>query len=420
MLALSRPISLRLWLAPLALVSWLIAGCSSSQNPVAPTPMPPLSSLKLAIKVDTLQAGVTKTYVATAKDTLGAVVGNPTFAWTSTNPAAFTVDTHGNVHGVSEGSGLLIASASGLADTASITVIVQRGWFVQSSGTSSDLNGVFFLPNGQTGWAVGAAGRIITTANAGNSWSTQTSNTGVALNGVWFTSASEGWAVGAGGTVVHTSDAGVTWAVVPANASEVLNDVWFATPDTGWVVGKGGLVLRTFDHGASWQRQTPTTFDLNSVSFSGTMDGWAVGSAGVILGTHDRGLSWYIVQPAITGQPLNAVWRRSASAGWAAGQAGVTPRNVANADSSAWELDNAGASYVLQGLCYATDLIGFAVGTNGGNAAALRTDDGGVSWQAETPATGFGMKDVYFINANSGWAVGKNGTVLHTSTGGLP
>jgi photosystem II stability/assembly factor-like uncharacterized protein len=418
--ALSRPHSLRAWLAPLALVASLIAGCSTSQNPVAPTPLPPLSSVKLAIKKDTLQAGITKTYVATAKDTLGAVVGNATFAWTSTNPAAFTVDTHGNVHGVSEGTGLLIASAGGLSDTASITVIVQRGWFVQSSGTSNDLNAVFFQPNGMNGWAVGAAGRIIMTSNAGTSWTTQVSNTGVALNGVWFTSATEGWAVGAGGTVVHTTDAGTTWSVVPANASEILNDVWFATPDTGWVVGKGGVVLRTFDRGASWQRQTPTAFDLNSVSFSGTQDGWAVGAAGVILGTHDRGLTWYIVQPAITGQPLNAVWRRSATAAWAAGQAGVTPRNVANADSSAWELDNAGASYTLTGVCYPTDMIGYAVGTNGGNVATLRTDDGGVSWQAQSANTGFGMKDVYFINSTTGWAVGKNGTVLHTSTGGLP
>jgi len=400
----------------------LIAGCSSnSVAPTPPPPPPPLSSLTVAPKTDTLNAGQNAMITATAVDTLGAVLGNVALNWTSSNSAVATVNSSGGVHASSEGTTWIKAAGGGKSDSATVSVLVKRGWYLQPSQTSNDLNAVFFMSDRRTGWAVGALGRIIKTTDAGADWNMQVSNTGFNLNAVWFTSTSEGWAVGSSGTVLHTADGGTTWGTVTSNASENLLDVWFATPDTGWVVGAAGVVLRTFDHGASWQRKTPTTFDLQSVSFSGTRDGWAVGSGGVILGTHDRGLTWFIVQPSITGLALRAVWRRSEPLAWAAGQAGVVPRTIVGVDSTNWELDNAGASNDLNGVCYPADMIGYAVGVNsGGSAMVLRTDDGGVSWQTQTPGTSFRLKDVFFVDPLNGWAVGRNGTILHTSTGGLP
>jgi photosystem II stability/assembly factor-like uncharacterized protein len=145
-----------------------------------------------------------------------------------------------------------------------------------------------------------------------------------------------------------------------------------------------------------------------------------VGDGGVILGTHDRGLSWYTVQPSITALSLRAVSRRSATLAWASGQNGVTARTVTLPDT-AWTLGNAGASYTLDGLYYPSDLIGYAVGYNsGGVGVVLRTDDGGMSWQDQNVGTQFRLKDVFFTDPQNGWAVGRNGVVMHTSTGGLP
>ncbi|MBI1799511.1 MAG: Ig-like domain-containing protein [Candidatus Eisenbacteria bacterium] len=417
--------------AALALLTWLAAGCANqpASVPTAPAPLPPLSKVTVSPATDTLVAGQSAVFTATALDTLGAVVGYATFVWTSTNPAAFAVDGHGNVQALAEGSGLVVASAGGFSDSATVAVIVQRGWYMQTSQTSNDLNGVFFLPDRTHGWAVGSAGRIVATTNAGASWSQQVSNSGFNLNAVWFTGPDSGWVVGAAGAVLRTVNGGMTWTQVTSNAGENLLDVWFATRDTGWVVGANGVVLRTFDRGATWQRKTPTSFDLQSVSFAGTRDGWAVGNGGVILGTHDRGISWYIVQPSITAQALNAVWRSATPApwavgdgtAWAAGQSGATPRAVATADSLMWELDNAGASNNLLGVCYPSDRIGYAVGYNsGGVGLVLRTDDGGVTWQTQSPNTQFRLKDVFFTDPLNGWAVGRNGTILHTSSGGLP
>jgi len=403
--------------AALALTAY---GCGGSNPTAPPVALPPLSSVVLTPPSDTLVVGESFRFTATAHDTLGAVVGNATFAWTSTNTTAFSVDGSGEVHARAEGAGLLIAAAGGKSDTSTVAVIVQRGWYSQVSNVSSDLNAVFFAADRLTGWAVGTGGRIVATTDAGQTWTTQVSNTSFNLNAVFFTSASEGWAAGNGGIILHTLDGGVTWGQVTSNASEVLNDLYFATRDTGWAVGANGVILRTFDRGQSWQRQTPSLYVLHSVAFSGTLDGWAVGDNGTILGTHDRGLSWYPVQPSITAQSLRAVWRRSSTLAWASGVAGVTGRTVTVPDTS-WTLGNAGSLYTLDGLHYPSDLTGFAVGYNsGGVGVVLRTDDGGQSWQAQSVNIQYRLKDVFFTDPLNGWAVGRNGTIIHTSTGGLP
>jgi photosystem II stability/assembly factor-like uncharacterized protein len=420
-----RPVKLLIRLAglaaPLAVILFQLAGCSSKRLPF--TPSPPLSSLIVSPGSDTVQVGQSAQFTFTALDTSGVVVG-VSVSWSTSDPGIFTVSTSGQVLGVGEGVGLLIARASGLADTAFVSVFPDTGWFVQASNANgADLFGVNFRPDGRRGWAVGEAGTIVRTVNAGATWVRQTSNTGFALNAVWFTSDVDGWAVGAGGTVLMTDDAGTTWTRLSntvVNTAENLKDVCFATPDTGWVVGTNGVILRTFDHGDSWQKLNPTASTLESVSFAGTRDGWAVGSSpsSVILGTHDRGLSWFVVQPNVTVQALRAVSRRSESVAFAVGQQGAAPRTVLTPDSTAWELRVAGAQFQLEGVYYPTDMIGYAVGANSGQGAALRTDDGGVTWETQTPRSSFQLNDVFFVDALRGWAVGDAGTIVHTARGG--
>ncbi|MEQ8169428.1 MAG: YCF48-related protein [Candidatus Eremiobacterota bacterium] len=40
------------------------------------------------------------------------------------------------------------------------------------------------------------------------------------------------------------------------------------------------------------------------------------------------------------------------------------------------------------------------------------------SWTAQTTGTTQGIMDIYFVDANTGWAVGDNNTILHTTNGG--
>src|SRR5439155_26024597 len=122
------------------------------------------------------------------------------------------VSGSGLVTAVGEGITTLVAAAGGKADSAVVAVFVQHGWYAQSSSTTNDLNGVFFLPDGRNGWAVGNAGTIVHTSTAGANWSVQASSSAFSLNGVWFTTAQTGYVVGQGGTVLITRNGGAAWS----------------------------------------------------------------------------------------------------------------------------------------------------------------------------------------------------------------
>lgn len=59
--------------------------------------------------------------------------------------------------------------------------------------------------------------------------------------------------------------------------------------------------------------------------------------------------------------------------------------------------------------------IGFAVGNNG---TILHTTNGGTNWTAQTSGTSQDLFGVTFSDANNGWAIGSFGTTLHTIDGG--
>jgi photosystem II stability/assembly factor-like uncharacterized protein len=408
----------------LALLFAAAAGCDKN-TPVTPIVVPPLDSIRVTPDTLTVRVGGSGLFTAIGYDTLGASVGGVPADWTTSDSTGsiVTIDSRGRARGVSEGTAWVFAEVQGLRDSAVVVVEpAQDGWYVQpSSANGADLHGVFFLSDARTGWAVGAGGKILHTTDGGAHWAPQTSNTSFALQAIWFTSALKGWAVGLGGTVLHTVNGGASWTRIDAGTAQALYDVCFSDGQTGSIAGSG-VILTTDDEGDTWSLDFPTAAALYSISFSGA-NGWAVGAAGTIVGTHDYGTSWFVVQPFVTSQTLNAVWRRSEEKAWAAGAVGSAPRTVpvpivpGGPDSTGWQLRNAGAQFQLQGIHFPTDALGFAVGQQS-VGLVLRTVDGGLTWQTQVSNSQFALDDVFFVDDQRGWAVGANGTIIHTGTGG--
>lgn len=408
---------------PAFLLALFLAGSGCGNNhPNAPIVIPPLDSLKIPADTLTLRLEQTVQFTVVGYDTNGVQVNGVPATWSTDDltQSVIALDPNGQARGVGEGTAMVFAEYAGLRDSAIVVVgPVRDGWYMQTSNaTNVDLNGVFFLSDARTGWAVGNTGKIVFTQDAGEHWSTQVSNTGNQLNGVWFTSAMKGWAFGKGGTVLHTTNGGTTWTRVTTISTLVeLTDGFFASDSTGWVVGDNGLIFKTTNQGGSWTTSfPPTSALLNDVYFSGP-DGWAVGDGGVIVGTHDSGAQWFVVQPAVTTNDLRAVVRRSESLADAVGALGVAPRTVAGLDSTTWELRNLGSANQLYGVHFPTDLTGFAVGFNA-TGLVLRTDDGGLTWRSQASNEQQQLNDVFFVGDQNGWAVGKSGTIIHTGTGG--
>jgi photosystem II stability/assembly factor-like uncharacterized protein len=394
----------------------MFTGCSCGTSTVAP-PLPPLSSLQITPPLDTLVVGSQRQFTAVAYDTNNVAVSGVAFAWASGDPGVVTVSNTGLATAVGEGVTKVYAGAGGKVDSATVAVFFQRGWYTQASNTTNDLWGVCFLGDGRSGWAVGDAGTIVHTTDAGASWSTQVSTTSFSLRGVWFTSAQVGYAAGYGGTVMQTQNGGVTWTRLTTGATANFNDVCFADSQHGWAVGANGIIARTTDAGQTWTKTFPTSNQLQSVSFSDTTNGWAVGQGGVIVGTRDGGQSWYVVQPAVTAQTLYSVWRRSDKEAWAGGAAGQNPVTVSTPDSLQWNLGNFGALNTIHGIIMGSSLVGYAVGTNG-QGLILKTVDGATSWGPQIANSAQDLNDVWFVDPLRGWAVGTGGRIVHTSKGG--
>lgn len=405
--------------AALLLAAAVLSSCDSTEiiRPASGA----LDSLAVVPDSATVTVGGVTQFTVVAFDSAGRVT-SVTPTWSTSDETVITVDPEGRVFGVAEGRAWVIATAGGLADSATVHVAAAtRGWFTQISGvTGTHLNGIHVVAPGRDGWIVGDAGRVLRTYDGGNTWTLQTAPSTVRLNSVWFTSVNEGWIVGDGGVLLRTTNGGLNWSrVLNAFASENLEDVWFSSRDSGWVVGGNGVILRTTNAGTSWERRVPVSENLASVAFHGARDGWAVGSQGTILGTHDGGESWFQVS-GVTSSNLRGVWRTSLVRANAVGFGGTTPRTVLGPDSVRWQAEEIGTPHVLESVMFPTETIGWAVGFGGGGGLVLRSDNGGSTWIGQPTSAAGSLNEVFFVNPTSGWAVGDNGTILRTVTGGQP
>jgi len=58
---------------------------------------------------------------------------------------------------------------------------------------------------------------------------------------------------------------------------------------------------------------------------------------------------------------------------------------------------------------------GWAAGSDG---TILKTEDGGTNWIEQTSGIGAWLRSIYFKDSNTGWAVGNKGTIIMTEDGG--
>jgi photosystem II stability/assembly factor-like uncharacterized protein len=254
-------------------------------------------------------------------------------------------------------------------------------------------------------------------------WSTANSGTTHNLNGGYLLDSGVGFVVGDAGTILKTTDAGMTWTPATSGTMNALYDVYFFDATQGIVVGEQGTILRTTDGGAGWQGVTSGVSDaLRSVSFNG-VNGISGGDSQDILFSTDAGASWQIGQSGFFGGGLLGAQMLSASLGFVAGQNSIfQPLVGASTDSGAtWAFQ---AFYFEKNEGGGSDLFFFDQNTGvvsgsvfDGRGAIARTTDAGVSWSTlffDQPIQGMD-----FPQATSGFAVGAGGRISHSTDGGI-
>ncbi len=93
---------------------------------------------------------------------------------------------------------------------------------------------------------------------------------------------------------------------------------------------------------------------------------------------------------------------------------GLAPVTVVSAQTP-WALIPSPTSEALTDVHFVNALEGWAVGWNG---TIIHSTDGGLSWQEQESGVGLNLWGVHFATPERGWAVGVFGVVVRTENGG--
>lgn len=340
--------------------------------------------------------------------------------------------------------------------------------WVRQAGSDAVFGDVLFTGNGKQGWATGPYGLLLQTTDGGASWQPRvltTQNSSIRPASYALVGRQTGsvralagtpdgrkvWAVGDAGTVFYTHDAGLHWVLAGNSTSADLHKVAFADDGLrGLAVGKG-VILSTTNGGQTWLalpffesgrsngdrviKLVPTDISGLALAADGSK-AWAVGSRGAVYLSPNGGNMWTQQRVLAHEAPGDLVDVAAASGGqraWAVGEHGtiastqdggglwvtqtMTPAPLplpAQGATAPASTDASAAAPFLRSV---------AVLGNGttiwaaGDDALLQSRNSGATWEAQPVPGGTARLVRFSPGSQRGWLVG-DGATLHTTTDG--
>jgi photosystem II stability/assembly factor-like uncharacterized protein len=259
-----------------------------------------------------------------------------------------------------------------------------------------------------------------------------------------------GWVVASdtAGYILHTPNCGINWTIQSVPDERRLVDVFFLTEQKGWIGGDQGFIFYTENGGANWSRQALGLAKeyVTRISFIDDSCGWAACSERIVARTIHGGLNYSWEQICLPNPPFNSetvnlsgISFVDRQKGWfcvgrypfyvetlpGQGDTWFTKGQGYIAKSSDggvnWQLLRRDTIYDFFDIKFQDSLNGFVVGGNDRTMSAvmIRTSNGGNTWQiVSIPAQTKFLRAMDVINNNYIWAVGHNGTIIHSRNGG--
>ncbi|MFA4904692.1 MAG: YCF48-related protein [Desulfobaccales bacterium] len=268
-------------------------------------------------------------------------------------------------------------------------------------------------------------GLILFNSLAFASWNTLTKDTpSVTLNADFFIDKNTGFAVGAAGTVLKTANAGGSFTFL-AQGAAAINDVIFPSATEGYLLAAGKLYKST-DTGATFADITPAALDGYNFlkgGYSGNNRVFAAypgtGTTSSLYSSTDGGATFSTASVAdfeIYGATLTSdstwAWGKTVSTG-----SYIIIKN----NTTVYPTGSITSASPIRKVFFLDKDNGYAVGDSG---LFLITTNGGGSWSDKTSVAvsaigaAKNLKSVYFVTSQIGWAVGDNGTIIYTKDGG--
>jgi photosystem II stability/assembly factor-like uncharacterized protein len=353
-------------------------------------------------------------------------------------------------------SGLILKSTNG-----------GTNWIQQVSGLNSDLNCVKFI-NPLTGWIGGAWNVFLRTTNGGINW-VLNNQIGDDIRGISFVNSQTGWLSCSNGHIQKTTNGGITFQAknVPSFYN---NDIYFINENTGWFAGEGTNpyggdgIYKTTDGGNNWIQYTASgnTCCYNSLCIKDINTGWVTTTTGAIYKTTNGGINWsnamnpggtrlYFVYfsddntgftggcaipnycgPAISkttngglnwtsliygnNYSLRTVSAPSANTAFVTGVSNFIGRTTNGGNDWVYTNNNWGN---LFSIYFVNEQTGWAAGwtSDGSYTTLIKTTNAGQSWINQDSTFFYGYLGLFFVNLNTGYAVGHNLIKKTTNSG---
>ena len=301
-------------------------------------------------------------------------------------------------------------------------------------------------------------------------WEIIPSGTSTELNSIFFYDYEVGFACGNSGTIIKSIDSGKTWQSIQTPVTNDLNDLYMFHQDTMLVIGDLGAILFTTDGGSTWMSDSGNISEnLYSIHFSNG-NGLSGGSSQSIYWIVYTGssLTWIEIQSGFFGGGFWGAYMLSPQIGFVAGENSIfqplfgkstnsgvnwdftafylnsnegratgvdfTDLNTGYVSASVWDgtgaiakTTNGGSNWIstmFTNPLWSIDFpisgasqVGYAVGSQG---TILKTYNAGMNWLPQQSGTILRLNKVHFKDFDFGFAVGENGLILRTTTGGEP
>ncbi len=233
-----------------------------------------------------------------------------------------------------------------------------------------------------------------------------------------------------------TTDGGAHWASRTLTGT-VISDMVFTDETHGAIAatqndGTTGAILLTSDGGQSWGAPIPLPGRPGALFFLDASTGYVVGSDAMLMKTVNGGSQWSpIAVPGTSGYSFGSIFFVDANTGYlmaAAPQEFATKLYKTTDGGANWtKVQDFGSGAAtgdgkgVNDLWFVDANVGFAAGRSG-SPAIFKTTDGGAHWttqyQSASPANLNSVQKIAFADASIGYAVSDEGVVLRTVNGG--
>lgn len=227
-----------------------------------------------------------------------------------------------------------------------------------------------------------------------------------------FPNTQTGYICGYGGQFKKTTNGGTNWTNMSFPTTQFnINAIHFFNANTGLLASDNDTIYRTVNGTQNWSDKIFIGFHILDFQFFDSLNGYASGS-NKFAKTTNGGLNWSVSTILSSGQ----IYFVNQNTGWTLSYPGGGSNILKTTDAgTSWQIQ-----YTTTNFRSLYDV--FFVDANTGYASGYRhciykTTDGGINWISQyEQASANGLYSIYFINANSGWAVGDYYAATNTNT----